>query len=341
MENFHKDNHYVPQIYLKRWSLDDFKIWSYPVLVSHKNVPLWKLHSIRGIAYHTHLYTHISARNETDEFECWLEKEFETPAEEALEKVTSNRHLNVKDWERLIRFTAAQNVRTPAKLSATMEKWRKEMPELINNTLLEVVKDLEEASKTGKFPKQKTINNAEMFPLRINREPLTDTDKSILRVETLVGRSMWLSGIKHILSNTIKVLLQHKWSILHAPPGIKWATSDDPVICLNYYGEEQYDFGGGWGYKGSEIIFPLSPQHILYTKVGEKKPFREEVTYELSALLQRMIVEHAHRWIFANEQLKEVAALRPRKIDAMAFRNESEAWKNWHDEQSSAEKEYE
>lgn len=132
MKNFHKDNHYVPQTYLKRWSLDDLKIWSYPVLVSHKEVPLWKLHSIRGIAYHPHLYTRISAGNETDEFECWFEKEFETPAEEALEKATSNRHLKAKDYERLIRFAAAQIVRTPAKLSADLEKWRKDMPELIN-----------------------------------------------------------------------------------------------------------------------------------------------------------------------------------------------------------------
>jgi len=157
----------------------------------------------------------------------------------------------------------------------------------------------------------------------------------------LVGRGMWLYGIKHILSNTINVLLQHKWSILHTAPGVELVTSDDPVICLNYNGIESYDFGGGWGYKGSEIIFPLSPQHILYTKVGDKKPFKKELTYELSILLQRMIVEHAHRWIFAKEPLKEIEMLRPRKVDAITFKHESEIWKNWHDEQSNAEKEYE
>ena len=341
MKNIHSDNHYVPQSYLKRWSSDGLKIWSYRVLVSHQKIPLWKLHSIRGVAYHTHLYTRISARSETDEFECWLEKEFETPAQEALDKAISNCHLKVNDWERLIRFAAAQSVRTPANLSTTMEKWRKEMPELINSTLQKAAKDLEDANRTSKPPKQKNINNTTMFPLRISREPLTDTDKSLLKVETLVGRSMWLFGVKHILSNTIKVLLRHKWSILHAPPGVEWATSDDPVICLNYYGKESYDFGGGWGYKGSEIILPLSPQHILYTKVGDKKPFRKEVTYELSALLERMIVEHAHRWIFAKEPIQEIEALRPRKINLIAFKNEMEVWKNWHDEQSSAENEYE
>ena len=341
MNNFHRNNHYVPQNYLKRWSSDGLKIWSYCILVNDQKVPFWKLHSIRGVAFHAHLYTRISAGSETDEFECWFEKEFETPVQEALDKVTSDRHLTPNDWERLIRFAAAQNVRTPSKLSISMERWRTEMPELLNNTLQKAVQDLGEANRTGNLPKNNNIKNTDIFPLRVTREPLPNTDKSLLKVETIIGRSMWLYGIKHILTNTVKVLLQHKWCILHAAPGIEWATSDDPVICLNYYENRSYDFGGGWGNKGSEIIFPLSPHHILYTKIGHRSPYCKEVTYELSTLFQRMIVEHAHRWIFAKNPSQEIEVLRPRKIDAIACNNEMEAWKNWHDEQSSAEKEYE
>jgi type I restriction enzyme M protein len=38
-------------------------VWTYPILVGHENVPLWKERSIRGVAYHTHLYTRLIAEH--------------------------------------------------------------------------------------------------------------------------------------------------------------------------------------------------------------------------------------------------------------------------------------
>lgn len=58
----HKDNHYVTKSYLKLWSADGEKIWTYRVLASHPNVQQWKLVSLKGIAYHTHLYARVFAR---------------------------------------------------------------------------------------------------------------------------------------------------------------------------------------------------------------------------------------------------------------------------------------
>ena len=41
-------------------------------------------------------------------------------------------------------------------------------------------------------------------------------------------------------------LLKHRWTILHAPPGISWPTSDNPLIKLNYQDSSNYDTEGGW-----------------------------------------------------------------------------------------------
>ena len=43
-----------------------------------------------------------------------------------------------------------------------------------------------------------------------------------------------------------------------------------PVLRLNYYKPGQYDFRGGWGNPGSEVLMPLSPRHLLYVQVGKK-----------------------------------------------------------------------
>ena len=50
----------------------------------------------------------------------------------------------------------------------------------------------------------------------------------------------------HLLDETIKVLHKHEWKIINLDDKVKIPTSDDPVICLNYYSNNNYDFGGGW-----------------------------------------------------------------------------------------------
>jgi hypothetical protein len=70
------DNHYVPRGYLKRFAASHGRIWTYRTLVSHDRTSVWRESSIRGVAYHEHLYTQIVARGETDEIERWLDREF-------------------------------------------------------------------------------------------------------------------------------------------------------------------------------------------------------------------------------------------------------------------------
>src|SRR5271168_1916025 len=110
------ENHYVPCLYLKRFGSSSGRVLTYRLLVDHSRVPLWKETSVRGIAYHAHLYTRIVSGTQTDEVEKWLNAEFETPAEEALKRATGGSRLSPTDWHNLVRFLAAQDVRTPARL---------------------------------------------------------------------------------------------------------------------------------------------------------------------------------------------------------------------------------
>jgi imidazolonepropionase-like amidohydrolase len=52
-------------------------------------------------------------------------------------------------------------------------------------------------------------------------------------------------------------------------PGFAWFTTDDPVLKLNFNSWDAYDFGGGWGSSGSEILVPLSPLHLTYDLIGD------------------------------------------------------------------------
>ncbi|MEA2692214.1 MAG: hypothetical protein QOJ16_1601 [Acidobacteriota bacterium] len=337
---FHRNNHYVPRLYLKHWATTQRRIQTYRTLVSDPRVPLWRDHSIEGVAFHAHLYTQTIAGKETDDIERWLDSEFEAPAEEALHKAISDKRLTPTDWRRIVRFLAAQDVRTPARLVEALHRWETELPALLDRTLKDAVRLHEKAKASGKTLVQPpSAPNRDSFPLRVTTEIEPGEEMGKLKAEIVAGRALWLHRMPELLTKTANVLHQHRWTILAPPRGLSWFTSDDPVIRLNYYKENNYDFKGGWNNKGTEILLPLGPCHLLFTKVGERPVTRGgEVPLPLAKLIRRFIAEHATRMIFATEPDVEMSELRPRLVDAVRFQDEAEQLRRWHEEQSAAER---
>ena len=176
-------------------------------------------------------------------------------------------------------------------------------------------------------------------PFRVSVGHDAVSSETYLKAETISGRGLWLWSMRHALTNTSRVLLQHRWTILTPPPGITWLTSDDPAIRLNFNGPTDYTFGGGWGSVGTDLLLPLGPRHMLFTQVGKQVPPRGAAfDLEKSLLLQRFTAEHAHRYIFALTPDQSVQTLCPRTVDAQRLRQETQDWQHWHAEQASAER---
>lgn len=333
-----RDNHYVPDSYLKRWAGSDGKVWTYRILVSHINERLWKSYSSKSIGYQKHLYTRMVAGVESDEIENWFETEFETPASIALHRVMADEVLHKEDWRLLVRFLAAQDVRTPASLVERLKHWGETLPKLIDDTLASSVQKLKKAKRTG-APITLTYSSEDLdrFPARTVIRPSENEKEAVLQVEATIGRSLWLWCVKHLLTSTLNVLHKHQWTILRSPPGIEWLTSDHPVVRLNYRTPDDFDFNGGWDSPGTIIFMPLSPTHLLYTQVGSE-PLKERTTsLFFAAQIQRFTIERAHRYVFGRSVDRQVALWRPRTVDRGAVHAEAEQWQNWHSEQSQAE----
>lgn len=331
-----RHSHFVPQAYFRRWAGRDLKLWCYRLLVSHDAVPDWKKHSARGLAYQEHLYTSLVGTEETDEFERWIEAEFETPGQEAIEKATNDRRLTPQDWHAIVRYAAAQDVRTPARYYENVKRWNEQLPQMIESVLKESVQkweaadqDEREALLASRDPEAAAMG----WPFRITITPTPSEGGGLITAETVPGRQMWLASMRLLLSRTIQLLQSHSWSLILAPDAVSWLTSDDPVIRLNYKSASEYDFGGGWGSAGSDIIFPLSPTHVLFTQIGRRHPDRVSPNTELAEKLQRVIAEHAHRWIYS--ELPQEPR-RARTIDRARFVEEAQARARWHISQTAA-----
>jgi hypothetical protein len=297
---------------------------------------LWKEHSLRGIAFHQHLYTYSMGLEETDEFEHWLGREFEHPAEEAIGLAVNDERMSSGHWRALIRFAVAQDVRTPANLLAFLARQRESLHPLMNETLGDTVRRLEDAAKTGTRLLKQDADPANIFPLQVSISKTSDGNGAI-ETRTVVGRKLWLWSVRHLLTNTIKKITHSRWTIVHAPEGVSWPTTDNPVIKLNFHDANNYDFQGASGVPRCDILLPLSPKHLLHNAIGQRSwPKGTVLDKALATLIRKIIIEHADRYVFEKKK-SDVQVVRPRVVSLEQYMNEQDAWRNWHREQSEAE----
>src|SRR6267142_2879414 len=216
-QNITHDNHFVPQLYLRRWAGTDSKVWRYSLLVPHEKVPPWKPSSTAAIAYHQHLYTRIAGGKETDEVEKWLNDEFEMPAVLPLNKAVNQEPLTRQDWNAITRFMWMQDARTPANFLKFRERQIRDLPAITQDVLENAVQKWVEAKRTDKaLPTQS--NPATMnFPSRVIKEMEPGADTGTLKVEVDVGRSLWLWSLQQPYAGAMQAIRRLKTTIVRPP----------------------------------------------------------------------------------------------------------------------------
>ncbi len=193
------NNHFVPCVYLKRFADQTQHIAEYRLLVARQRVKEWKRVHISGVGYKRDLYTRLVLGAETDEVDKWLDQQFESPADVVLDKVQSDEGLQASDWEILVKFLAAQIVRTPASFIEMQKLWDKMMPGVLEKLMSDVKEKLRQAKETGVPPQTTEAPDRLPVPLRVHREDVTEKGISKITAEVLTGRSLWLNSMEHML----------------------------------------------------------------------------------------------------------------------------------------------
>jgi hypothetical protein len=323
---------------LKRWSIDGTQLFTYRILVPSANFPEWKLRAISGLAYHRDLFTSCAGGIELDDFEKWVNVEYEQPGLEAIDKLLSGSRLTSADWHSMILFVAAQDVRTPLHYIESKPRWEQQITELFGWTMPKLIKQFEEAAEQGIVLKQKVERNEFTDIFKVAVEPPVNSDSGArIRAEAVPGRRFWIATMRRHLTKTAKILCSHRWSVAEPAGDAEWPLTDHPVLRLNYYKSGNYDFGGGWGKHGVQIMMPVSPRHLLYVHVGKKAGNRFTFSPDLTQAVQRFLVERAHRWVFATQPADWVAKLRTRTVNPEMFEEEEKAWGDFHRDQSQSE----
>ena len=341
MNQLRAKNHFVPQCYLKQWADSENNVREYRTLVSHKNVPVWRTRSPSGTGYQEHFYTQILAGKESDDFEKWLAEEFEEPAAPVINKVVNDNRLTPADWEVLVRFLAAQDVRTPFRLLEHYRRSQEMMPKLLEEVMGDLKEKLERDDTQVEVDSPENLENPVEFPLRVTTHIEDGKETGIVKAESYVGRTLWLYSVRHLLTNTRKALHDHRWTIIKPAKGYSWFTSDNPVIKLNYTNDSDYDFGGGWGKEKGNIIFPLGPEHAMFVQIGDRpRPKGARLSVVQTNQIRRFIAENAHRKIYSRFEDKQVPLLKLRVVNTAQFNAEKKELADWHRNNAEMEMRY-
>lgn len=334
-QNITHRNHYIPRFYLKNWSLDGKTIQTYSILVSNSKVPYWTQQSIKNSAVWNDFYTRMEGDKEIDDFEHWFDREFERPVKPVFDKLLKGQKISNDESIALSHFVFSQYIRTPAAYLRLTEQNVKIFPKILEEIGAKINREAEKIRRGyPAFQFQGPVRES-FFPMKVT----VNKEQSLVEIKAIMGRGSYLDNLKHLLSSTLKVAEYHDWQVLHAPEDISFPTSDDPVICLNYRNAHDYDFNGGWGRKNCNILMPISPRLILFSQVGTKGPYKE-LDYSLyySKLFRRMIIQHAHRYVYSDRPQKGMLELNARVVDAQLYEKEKQRMAGWHIEQIQAER---
>jgi hypothetical protein len=343
MSQVTRDNHFVPQAYLRRWADGSGCVFRYRLLVSNDSVPLWTKSPVRGLASKSDLYTLVDGDREIDEFEHWFEREFETPAQEPLDKAVAGRRLLRDDWQKIVRYCVAQDLRTPRAYHNITSRFA----ESFDGILGDVLGRAEAAAKRGLLPAagspapdpDDSLRDA--FRITLDPDAFPERNEGQIAVKALAGRRLWLNEAKRLMSGKVgKVALRHEWSIVEPADGMTWLTCDHPVVRLNFSDNDHYDLEGGWGRRNGNVFMPLSPRHLLFTQIGARLPRRFAFSQEKTAFIRKVLAEAALDDVFANAPQRDVVMLRRRVVNAEAYAERERAWEAWHDDQNRAERDF-
>jgi len=221
VKNQPRDHHYVPQGYLRLFAENKNVLY-----VSNKQFDSIRLTSPKGIGYLKDFYT-VDTVDETDsaEVERNLSK-IETGCIPLLGKLLYAEDLPNAEWADVAIYIALQYGRTPH----MRNKMDTAATALLNNYLKDTLTDaLDDPRKYAELEREIAEKDPKLLVVhtRENIEKLVSGPKIL--EEFNLDNGTYVQSIFRMAGEIVDGLLKRHWTVLHAPKGSSFITSDNPL----------------------------------------------------------------------------------------------------------------
>ena len=325
MNKINRDNHYVPQMYLKQWAIDN-RIKEYRLLVPHEGMHMWSNPGLSHVAVQKDLYVRVADNEELDDFEIDFNRLIETPATKLLRALCNGERLTPEEWIIMNDYIMAQYLRTPAFYLKSHDLFQKATETALNEMTFDF-----NVSAEKRIQKTNTKENT-LLPADIKlSKGVPDVKHATLEINTIVGKNSWLMAIYNSLNSISDIrttFRKLKWSIVTCHSNYEWPTSDNPFTVINQNGFTE--FNNGLKNRQNVFVFPISPSIVLMSKPVGRFDWRIDANEQQTKSIIQKIVNNAYLYIYAKHEDKYLPSLRPRTVDLELFNKIHSMFENWY-----------
>ena len=335
-----RDNHYVPQFYLRRWSDDGTTVLDYSTVVHNDRQCNWRRTPIKGTAVWRDLYSQHDGAGINDAVERFFSDEIETAALSAFGRVMHPEEMSATDKESLVNFLIAQLFRTPRSMNRTAEILKSKFAQVAEEAVNSAVRSIENGESEGtESHVGACLTSPRVFPdtpLKIN----IDQEGGTVRVATTVGREQFLASIDHQYHGYVGATLRsYFWKIITVPDGISLPTSDNPVVLCHPEMPGKTGFSIGVGNPGTIVFLPLDERHALFTRAGAS--LNQIYSYEPNEVAANYLIQsvilNADYHVYAKSEIPNIFRIRHRRVDPEALNELRKNRSNWDAIQSGVD----
>ena len=237
-----------------------------------------------------HLYTFIDERDRR-RFE--IEALFgivESRAGTALKSAVSRASLSFEDREYLALFVAMHAIRTPAALAES-----RSVREKAEHARLKLIVSSEyEAYKLLKESKPAETSEAELRELATKLFEMVSGDHFRISVPDEAARA----GALKTWDTIARTLFERDWTVVHAPSGSEYITSDSPVVLSPLSGTEHLSLG--YGSLHTHVLFPLSRTAALVMNGDERRMRHADVRPEQVERFNSAVAADCYRYVIGS-----------------------------------------
>lgn len=248
-----KRHHAVPRFYLTRFAAEDGRVWLHDI----KTQTATRVTPEKAIV-EKYLYSPEVGENPKDDtFERFLAERIEGPAAPALERLASGEEFSSEDRERIALFIAYQEFRVTR------------MRDAITKMVTEVGRGIMDLAIQHPESMKRTFEEM--------GKPISDEDLAKMIEGYKTGgivleatKTPWLASAG-VPTQIAEMLYRMPWTVLEAPAGIEFITSDTPIVKVVTGPNVPQWQGVGWLSPSAESTFALDPTHILAIKPDGKE----------------------------------------------------------------------
>lgn len=289
-----KRQHYISQFYLESFSDNDGLL-----KVFDRNNGQIRIQQPKDTAVIGHFYT-FSDEQDRRRFE--LENFFgiiEDRASSALKSIMLGESLSQSDRENLAFFVAMTAVRTPSAFEEA-----KQVKEAVERHLIKLrFSDEEKAYAEAKKLLPATATEEELRKFAADAHLMFKEDRFSVQVPQELGRQL---AIKQ-LATIAKIIYDRDWTVVDAPEGATYLTSDSPTILVP--NKNFRDQPIGFASLHAHILFPVSKKVALVMNGDGGRFRRMDVKNEQVHRFNISLATDCHRFIIGTDvnYLRDVA----------------------------------